>query len=69
MTDVLIILILLVCAFGMVHLGPINGFLWFLDNAEGVDTVWSFDTFLAGLLVPIALIIVAIELYLLYFAH
>lgn len=67
MVEVFLIVMLLVFAFGMPHIGPINVLMWFLDHADGTDCPWNLDFFMTTMLVPIALIIVSVELYCLIF--
>lgn len=67
--DLLLIMLVLVFAFGMAHLGPLNVLMWLLDHAEGEEFPWSVDAFMTTMLVPIALVIVSAELYFLMFAR
>ncbi len=66
MFEVFLILVVMMFAFGQAHIPFVNGILWFLDDADGVETTWSFDTFLTTMLLPLALILSSLELYLLF---
>jgi len=66
MFEVLLILLVMIFAFGQAHMPFVNGLLWFLDDADGVEMAWNFDTFILTLLFPIALIVASLELYLLF---
>lgn len=69
MLDLLLIMLVLIFAFGMAHIGPLNVLMWLLDHADGQELTWSLDAFMTTMLVPIALIIVSAELYFLMFAR
>lgn len=69
MFEVLVILMVMIFAFGQLHMPFVNGILWFLDDADGTEMVWNFDTFLTTLMFPIGLIIASLELYLLFKIH
>lgn len=66
MIEFLFILVVMMFAFGQAHMPFINGLLWFLDDADGIETTWSYDTFLTNMLFPIGLIITSLEIYLLF---
>lgn len=66
MLEVICILIVLVFAFGQGHVAFINGFMWWLDECDGVEAKWNFDTFLQTMLMPIGLILASVELYCLF---
>jgi hypothetical protein len=66
MFEVFLILVVMMFAFGQAHIPFVNGILWFLDDADGVETTWSFDTFLTTMLLPLALILSSLELYFLF---
>ncbi len=66
MLEVFFILMVMIFAFGQGHMAFVNGILWFLDEADGVEMKWNFDTFFAAMIVPLGLIIASVELYLLF---
>ena len=66
MLEVFCILLIMVFAFGQGHMGFVNGLLWFLDAADGTESKFSFESCMAAVIVPLGLIITAVELYLLF---
>ncbi len=66
MFEVFLILVVMMFAFGQAHIPFVNAILWFLDDADGIETTWSFDTFLTTMLLPLALILSSLELYFLF---
>lgn len=66
MIEILVILLVLIFAFGQAHMPLVGGLFWFLDSADGVETTWSFDTFLTNMLFPLSLLLVSFELFLLF---
>lgn len=66
MLEVFFILMVMIFAFGQGHMAFVNGILWFLDEADGVEMKWNFETFLAAMIVPLGLIIASLELYFLF---
>ncbi len=66
MLEVFCILLILIFAFGQGHLAFVNGLLWFLDEADGTEMKMSFETCLGAVIVPVAMIIVSVELYFIF---
>ncbi len=66
MLEIFCILLIMIFAFGHGHMAFVNGLLWFLDEAEGAEMKLSFETCMAAVIVPLGLIITAVELYFLF---
>ncbi len=66
MLEIFCILLVMIFAFGHGHMAFVSGILWFLDEAEGTEMPWNFETFMAAMIVPLGLIITSVELYLLF---
>jgi hypothetical protein len=66
MLEVFCILLILLFAFGQGHLAFVNGLLWFLDEQDGTEMKFSFETCLGAVIVPVAMVIVSVELYFLF---
>ncbi len=66
MVEFICLLVIIAFAFGQWHLAAVNGWLWFLENDDGDQQFWSFDTFMSSLLPPLALLLCAAELYFIF---
>ena len=66
MLEVFFILLVMLFAFGQGHMAFVNGLLWFLDDADGVESKLTFETGMAAVIVPLGMIIASVELYLLF---
>ena len=66
MLEVFCILLVMLFAFGQGHMAFVNGLLWFLDDVDGTESKFSFESCMAAVIVPVGMIITAVELYFLF---
>lgn len=67
MFEICCLVVILAYVIGWGHVAFLNGFFWLLDHIEGIESsTWTMDTFMTSLFLPLAFVITAAEIYLLY---
>ncbi len=66
MLEIICVVLALTFVVGGGHIALLNGLFWLLDAGDGTEHKWGMDTMFAIVLIPIALCLASVEIYLLY---